>query len=215
MKAGRAAEHGAERGAKTLGEVEPHAVVACRHLGRPERRRRPRRSSAAHRPYASSMPWAWAISATAASVARSARPCHRRGWPSARPTAASAAWRSESAVGSRWVTLSRCRTGRPRHAERRDLDAGQRARVRPPSAVRICAVSCASTASPGRQWVRMATSLHMVPLGRKIAASFPISAAMRPQRALMVGSSPLCSSPTSASIMAARMAGVGLVWVSE
>ena len=38
---------------------------------------------------------------------------------------------------------------------------------------------------------------------------------MRSQSALMVGSEPDCSSPTSASIIAARMAREGLVCVSE
>src|SRR5579875_1594483 len=61
----------------------------------------------------------------------------------------------------------------------------------------------------------MATWLHMVPEGRNTAASLPISAAMRSHSALMVGSSPCCSSPTSASIIAAFMAGLGRVWVSE
>ena len=58
-------------------------------------------------------------------------------------------------------------------------------------------------------------TLHMVPDGRYIAASLPMSSAMRSQSAWTVGSSPCCSSPTSASIIAAFMAGVGRVWVSE
>jgi hypothetical protein len=85
----------------------------------------------------------------------------------------------------------------------------------PPSLVRIWAVSWARTSSPGRQWVAIATTLHMVPDGRKIAASLPSSAAIRSQSAFTVGSSPCCSSPTSAAIMAAFMAALGRVCVSE
>ena len=57
--------------------------------------------------------------------------------------------------------------------------------------------------------------MHMVPLGRNIAACLPISAATRSHRAFTVGSEPSWSSPTSAAIMASRMARVGLVCVSE
>ena len=62
---------------------------------------------------------------------------------------------------------------------------------------------------------RMAISLHIVPLGRKTAASWPSSAATRSSSAVVVGSWRSCSSPTSAAAMAARIAGVGWVWVSE
>ena len=54
----------------------------------------------------------------------------------------------------------------------------------------------------------------MVPEGRKTAASLPSSAATRDWSALTVGSSPRCSSPTSAAAMASRMAALGLVTVS-
>ena len=50
-------------------------------------------------------------------------------------------------------------------------------------------------------------TLHMVPDGRNIAASLPISAAMRSHSACTVGSSPCCSSPTSARIIASFIAG--------
>src|ERR1700761_3880791 len=85
----------------------------------------------------------------------------------------------------------------------------------PPSLVMMWAVSWASTSSPGRQCVAMATWLHMVPEGRNIAASLPSSAAMRSQSSQTVGSSPCCSSPTSAAIIASFMAREGRVWVSE
>ena len=55
----------------------------------------------------------------------------------------------------------------------------------------------------------------MVPDGRNIAASLPSSAATRSHSAQTVGSEPACSSPTSAAAIAARIPGVGRVWVSE
>jgi hypothetical protein len=58
-------------------------------------------------------------------------------------------------------------------------------------------------------------SLHIVPLGRNTAASKPSSSATRAHNAFTVGSANDCSSPTSASAMARRIAGVGRVWVSE
>ena len=84
----------------------------------------------------------------------------------------------------------------------------------PPSAVTMWAVRSQITSSPGRQWTSSAISLHMVPEGRKTAASLPSSAATRAWSALVDGSSPRCSSPTSAPAMASRMAAVGRVTVS-
>src|SRR5258707_15478356 len=55
----------------------------------------------------------------------------------------------------------------------------------------------------------------MVPEGMKTAASFPKRSATRSHNRLTLGSSPLCSSPTSARAMASRIAGVGRVWVSD
>ena len=78
----------------------------------------------------------------------------------------------------------------------------------------MCAMSAAITSSPGRQCTSSAIWLHMVPEGRNTAASLPRSAATRSCRALVVGSSPFCSSPTSASAMALRMPGEGRVAVS-
>src|SRR5271166_1926425 len=54
----------------------------------------------------------------------------------------------------------------------------------------------------------------MVPLGTNNAASRPKISAARLSSRLMVGSSAYTSSPTSASNMARRMAGEGLVTVS-
>ncbi len=61
----------------------------------------------------------------------------------------------------------------------------------------------------------MAIWLHIVPLGRNTAASLPRKAAMRSHSAQIVGSRPACSSPTSAAIIAAFIAGLGRVCVSE
>jgi len=85
----------------------------------------------------------------------------------------------------------------------------------PCSLVTICAVSCAMISSPGRQCTRIAIWLHIVPDGRNTAASLPRSAAIRSVSAHTVGSSPCCSSPTSAAIIAAFMAADGFVCVSE
>ena len=62
---------------------------------------------------------------------------------------------------------------------------------------------------------RNAISLHIVPEGRKTAASIQSSSATRSQSKVTCGSSKRCSSPTSASAMALRMAGDGRVCVSE
>jgi hypothetical protein len=72
-----------------------------------------------------------------------------------------------------------------------------------------------SCSPPGRTCSRIAISLHIVPLGRKTAASWPSSSATRSSSAIVVGSCLSCSSPTSAAAIAARMAAVGCVWVSE
>ena len=84
----------------------------------------------------------------------------------------------------------------------------------PASDVMMCAVRSQITSSPGRQCTSSAISLHMEPDGRKTPASLPSIAATRACSALTVGSSPRCSSPTSASAMAWRMAAVGRVTVS-
>ena len=89
------------------------------------------------------------------------------------------------------------------------------AEVPPDSLVRICEDLCARIASPGWQCTAIEIWLHIVPLGRNTAASLPIIAAIRSHSALMVGSSPPCSSPVSAAIIASFMARVGRVWVSE
>ena len=61
----------------------------------------------------------------------------------------------------------------------------------------------------------MAIRLAMVPEGTKSAASLPDTSAQRASRAFTLGSSPKTSSPKGAAIMAARIASVGIVTVSE
>jgi hypothetical protein len=86
----------------------------------------------------------------------------------------------------------------------------------PASAMSGCVARPMNICSPpGRMCRRIAISLHIVPLGRKTAASWPSNAATRSSSARVVGSAPRCSSPTSAAAMAARIAAVGRVWVSE
>ena len=67
---------------------------------------------------------------------------------------------------------------------------------------------------PGAGAAGRRSPLHIVPLGRNRPRSWPSSSATRSWRRLTVGSSPRCSSPTSASAMARRMPSVGWVWVS-
>src|SRR3990170_2882930 len=71
-----------------------------------------------------------------------------------------------------------------------------------------------TTRSPRWVWAATATRLPMVPLATKRPASLPTASAARRSRRLTVGSSEKTSSPTSASNMAWRMAGVGRVMVS-
>ena len=73
----------------------------------------------------------------------------------------------------------------------------------------ICALAWARISSPGRQWARVAVTLHMVPDGMNTAASLPSRSATRSHSRFTVGSSPICSSPTSARAIASRIAGVG------
>jgi hypothetical protein len=88
------------------------------------------------------------------------------------------------------------------------------AAVPPVSALMMWAVRSAITSSPSRQWTRMAAWLHIVPLGMKTASSLPRISQTRSRSRSTVGPRYFCSSPTSASAMAFRMPGEGLVLVS-
>ena len=65
---------------------------------------------------------------------------------------------------------------------------------------------CACESTPQR--------FPIIPLGTYTAAALPTASAERSSSRFTVGSSPYWSSPTSASAMALRMAGVGFVNVS-
>lgn len=71
------------------------------------------------------------------------------------------------------------------------------------------------TSSPRPQWLSRETRLAMVPLGTKTAPDFPMRSAAMASRRRTVGSSPKTSSPTAAAAIAALIAGVGWVRVSE
>jgi len=84
----------------------------------------------------------------------------------------------------------------------------------PPSAWFGCASRSRMTASPRPALTAKPMALHIVPEGRKSAASLPSSAADISCSLLTVGSSRRCSSPTGAAAIASRIAGVGRVEVS-
>ena len=158
------------------------------------------------------MPLAWAQSSTAFSASSGQiAPPPRLAVCSTSSSVCGGALRRFSRNAARSVSTSNC----PRAPLRPSTEAPVSAAGAPPSAATICAVSWAMISSPGRQWVRMAIWLHIVPLGRNIAAGLPSSAAMRSHSSCTVGSSPCCSSPTGARVIAASMAGEGLVCVSE
>ncbi len=85
----------------------------------------------------------------------------------------------------------------------------------PSSERRMCESSSAISSSPGSPRTRKAISLAMVAVGTKTASSCARISAIRDSRSLTVGSSRICSSPTSAAAIAARMPGVGRVAVSD
>src|SRR5438477_466925 len=68
---------------------------------------------------------------------------------------------------------------------------------------------------PSGTMCNVAATLHMVPDGMNTAASLPSKSATRSHSKFTVGSSPICSSPTSARVIASRMPCVGRVWVSD
>src|SRR5262245_6169970 len=87
--------------------------------------------------------------------------------------------------------------------------------ARPPvSELRMWQRASQMIASPGRVCRRQAMALAMVAEGRKMLAALPSNAATCTCKALVVGSSPRCSSPTTAWAIACRMPGVGWVTVS-
>src|SRR5947207_3849719 len=78
----------------------------------------------------------------------------------------------------------------------------------------MCARSPRITSSPRSVWESTPHRLPSIPLATYTAASLPTISAERRSSRLTVGSSPYWSSPTSASAIARRIAGVGTVKVS-
>ena len=72
-----------------------------------------------------------------------------------------------------------------------------------------------TTSSPGEQYSLSGSWLAIVPVGTNSPASLPSSAATRSCSSLTLGSSPNWSSPSGAPAIAARIAAVGSVTVSE
>ncbi len=68
----------------------------------------------------------------------------------------------------------------------------------PVSDLRICPLLSSMITSPGDVLMATPIKLHIVPLGRKTASSFPKSSATLFSSARVVGSDRECSSPTSA-----------------
>ena len=85
----------------------------------------------------------------------------------------------------------------------------------PSSAIRMCDSSSAINSSPGSPRTRRAISFAIVAVGTKTESSWPRISAVRRSSSLTVGSSRICSSPTSAFAIASRIACVGFVAVSE
>jgi len=67
----------------------------------------------------------------------------------------------------------------------------------------------AMISSPCRALTAMPIRLPIVPLGRNTEASFPMRAAATSSSRFTVGSSPITSSPSGASIIARRISAVG------
>src|SRR5919201_4512022 len=102
-----------------------------------------------------------------------------------------------------------------RRAARVGVDPPPIAAAAPISYVTTWASASQSSSSPGGTLSCTAIWFAIEPVGVNSAASCPNSAATSACNALTVGSSPYTSSPTSAAAIAARMAGVGLVTVSD
>ena len=85
----------------------------------------------------------------------------------------------------------------------------------PSSEIMMWALSSTISSVPRTPRITSAISLAIVALGRYTASGWPTNAAAASSSALTVGSSRFCSSPTAAATIASRIAGDGIVWVSE
>src|SRR5690606_11000550 len=158
------------------------------------------------------MPSRWAVSATAWNVSSG------QTLPPPRLCVFS---RQRSVAGAEWkppwgCTASSTCSGvkTPRSPSIKAVMTPARRPGPPASEVYGCAQRSSTILSPGLVWTLIPIALHIVPDGRKRAASFPVSSATISCRRLTVGSSRSCSSPTGASAMARRISGDGRVAVS-
>ena len=162
----------------------------------------------------SGTPWRWAICATAAVYADGS------GWSiewlwafSMTISEVRGSWASS---GSRKASRISSRSSVPSGRSRSWATLAPTTTAWPAASSRTMWVSAPAMISPPRgTWAISETRLAIVPELTNRPASLPSSAAARSSRALTVGSSPKTSSPTSAAAMAARIAAVGFVTVSE
>ena len=178
----RAGQARADRGAEALGEVQPRAVEAARPVGGVDAAGHHR----VHQPRAVEVGRA----GRARAGDRRARRAPARAARRARRPCSSSARRTPGARAARSGRRARSR-GSPRSSA-----SGVNMPLSPSTSVMTAPDSCgraaglgdqrvrvapdeASRSPPGRMCRRMAISLHIVPLGRKTAASWPSSAATR------------------------------------
>ena len=179
----RAGQAGADRRAETLREVEPRGVEAARPSTSPDTRSRRRRSSAARRPGAcaarASRGHAHApldLLERPDAARRHVRRLLDRHQPRARQVAL--AGRAQRARDGAAVNM-------PPSPSSGQSIAPEIAAGPPASALIGWAVRSRSTSSPpGRTCRRNAITLHIVPVGRNSAASWPSSSATRSCSAL-------------------------------
>ena len=209
----RPGQHRAHRGAEPLGEVEPDRVELGREGPRRRAGARPPRSSAGRRPCARPRPASRAAPRHRLDLARAASRRRPRCSPSARsrPPGCAACSAPRAAPPARTCAAVNMPARRPGAGGTPPRSAPPRRRPRRAAGGRSRG---AGSRRPARQCTANATWLHIVPDGRKSAASLPSSSATISCSRLTVGSSSCCSSPTSASHMKRRIAAVGRVTVS-
>ncbi len=114
-----------------------------------------------------------------------------------------------------YISSMAARSTCPRGCDQVRLVSPVNAPCAPSSARRMWARDSHSTSWPGPTSDASASTLAIDPVGVNSAASLPNRPATRSCSACTVGSSSYTSSPTSASAMARRIAGVGRVRVSD
>ena len=205
----RAGQHGADRRAQPLREVDPGGVEAARVVGG----RDAARDDRVHQPRAVEVRAQPVLDARRRARRRSPRSGQTRPPPMLVVCSTDTSReRGAVAVAGRAQRLRDLRRGEDAAVavERRAASRPRAPPGRPPRSWTGCDVRSRITSSPpGRTCSRNAIALHIVPEGRKSAASLPSSSATRSCSAFTVGSSKRCSSPTSASAIACRIAARG------